>query len=192
MVRDTLQEEGAKRGDNAEGWRRRGTGRRRHAAAGGLPLLTALVLLASLPLATLLLLTGVLLPRLVLARLLLRALLLLALLRHILIELNRIELNRLATLGVLVFLNLVTHDLRPSLRCITQQGVYHRRGCSNYSRARLVATIRAFRARPARPARLIAEPRKRSRNSSSSMSTRLSIGPGDAPARSAGSRAGGA
>jgi hypothetical protein len=75
------------------------------------------VLLATLLLAGLLLrallLPALLLTGLLLTRLLLRALLLPALL------LILIELHRLAALGVLVFLHLVGHALRPSLLCIT-------------------------------------------------------------------------
>jgi hypothetical protein len=76
------------------------------------------VLLAGLPLATLLL-TGLLLPRLLLAGLVLAGLLLRTLLLPTLLLpalLVFIELHRLAALGVLVFLHLVRHDLRPSLR----------------------------------------------------------------------------
>jgi hypothetical protein len=71
------------------------------------------VLLATLLLAGLLLLPALLLTGLLLTRLLLRALRLPALL------LILIELHRLAALGVLVFLHLVRHELRPSLLCIT-------------------------------------------------------------------------
>ena len=88
-------------------------------AGDGLTLLTALVLLATLLLATLLLavllLIGLLRTRLLLTGLLLTGLLLtrLALLLTALLVL--IELHRLAALGVLVFLHLVAHELRPSL-----------------------------------------------------------------------------
>ena len=125
MVRDTLQRDTYRRKERKGQKTRKRDGAGAQAGAvtlrrDGLTLLTALVLLATLLLAglllagllllrtrllpTLLLLTGLLLVGLLVGLPLLPALLLIL-----------IELHRLAALGVLVFLHLVGHDLRPSL-----------------------------------------------------------------------------